>query len=466
MPLKIDATLALGLSLALAAIPTLGRASLEPGQAAYRQKDYPAAFQELLPVAQGGSAQAQRLIGAMFLDGTGVARSEADALKWFRLSADQGDTAAMHALGRLYVRGQGVEQDLREASKWFRRADAGLSNVDVIDEPDKDWITRVDPPGEQVTACKQVAPLMPRRAIDNNIEGTVFARAFVDRGVVKDVLIMSGPKVFHDAVRQAMLQYDCSQRKLNAFSTQEFIFWIDDGPRTKLIYTIAQLEPTFWPIPPHFSSTWHGLSSGQKMTVKRQYPNLQADDEPPYPTDGMGDLIEHIRLVAEQLGVQGILRLDARVGASGAVEAVKVLESPDPELSKHAAAVVYRASYKAAQCQGQPCAMHLPVAVAIARNPGDKKTSGSRDLQTAREAAQRGDPQAQNDLGEQYEYGRGVSKDMVQALAWYQQSTSQGLASGQNNLARAYEAGRGIEKDLVKAVDLYRLAAAQGHAAA
>ncbi len=58
-------------------------------------------------------------------------------------------------------------------------------------------------------ACPtQVTPDMPRKAIQDGISGTVRARITIVDGVVKDVS-MTGPRVFHAAVRAAVMQYKC-----------------------------------------------------------------------------------------------------------------------------------------------------------------------------------------------------------------------------------------------------------------
>ena len=43
-------------------------------------------------------------------------------MKWFRLSAEQGNADAQGNLGLIYVTGQGVTQDFKEAAKWYRLA--------------------------------------------------------------------------------------------------------------------------------------------------------------------------------------------------------------------------------------------------------------------------------------------------------------------------------------------------------
>jgi TPR repeat protein len=39
-------------------------------------------------------------------------------VKWYRLSADQGDAFAQHNLGYMYAKGDGVPQDYIQAHMW------------------------------------------------------------------------------------------------------------------------------------------------------------------------------------------------------------------------------------------------------------------------------------------------------------------------------------------------------------
>ena len=63
-------------------------------------------------------------LGALMLDGRGVAQDHAEAARLFRLSAEGGDALGMYNYARLLGRGEGVARDLREAYYWARRADA------------------------------------------------------------------------------------------------------------------------------------------------------------------------------------------------------------------------------------------------------------------------------------------------------------------------------------------------------
>jgi len=74
-----------------------------------------------------------------------------------------------------------------------------------------------------VVCQKMVAPEMPPKAIDEEIEGSVTAQAQIVDGVVRDVTILSGNKVFHSAVRDAMKKYGCKGAG-EVLATQTFKF--------------------------------------------------------------------------------------------------------------------------------------------------------------------------------------------------------------------------------------------------
>jgi TPR repeat protein len=58
----------------------------------------------------------------MYAEGKGVPQDYAEALRWYRKAADQGDAGAQSNLGVMYAKGQGVPQDSAEAARWYRKA--------------------------------------------------------------------------------------------------------------------------------------------------------------------------------------------------------------------------------------------------------------------------------------------------------------------------------------------------------
>ena len=80
---------------------------------------------------------AQYNLGTMYDLGQGVPQDHAEALKWYRLAAEQGDMNAQFNLGGVYYNGRGVPQDYAEAHMWFNIAAAngykdGATNRDIV----------------------------------------------------------------------------------------------------------------------------------------------------------------------------------------------------------------------------------------------------------------------------------------------------------------------------------------------
>jgi protein TonB len=79
----------------------------------------------------------------------------------------------------------------------------------------------------RVACPTQVPPEMPRKALQDGSEGVVKAQALVKDGAVKEVTILSGPRIFHAAVKAAMMQYKCTVDSGEILATQEFVFKIE-----------------------------------------------------------------------------------------------------------------------------------------------------------------------------------------------------------------------------------------------
>ena len=80
------------------------------------------------------------------------------------------------------------------------------------------------------------------------------------------------------------------------------------------------------------------------------------------------------------------------------------------------------------------------------------------------QAAQRGDPVAQYNIGLLHAFGLGVAKDPETAAAWYRKSADQGYDKAQAVLGLLYATGVGVPRDTQEAVRWWKLAAAQGNA--
>jgi TPR repeat protein len=80
--------------------------------------------------AEQGLADAQHNLGCLFKDGRGVAQDDGEAVRWYRLAAEQGHAKAQLSLGLGFHLGKGVKQDYVEAVRWYRLA-AEQGNADA-----------------------------------------------------------------------------------------------------------------------------------------------------------------------------------------------------------------------------------------------------------------------------------------------------------------------------------------------
>jgi hypothetical protein len=88
----------------------------------YNAGDFVQANEWFQKAAAQGVVGAQRMLGLMYLNGSGVAKDYATAAAWYEKAAAQGDGAAQNNLGVMYERGYGVGKDEQTASAWYRKA--------------------------------------------------------------------------------------------------------------------------------------------------------------------------------------------------------------------------------------------------------------------------------------------------------------------------------------------------------
>ena len=92
------------------------------GYQSYLQGNYKAAYDEWLPLAELGDAEAQYNLGVLYDQGASVDQNLTKAASWYRKAAEQGFTDAQTNLGMMYYRGDGVARDRTEAARWFQLA--------------------------------------------------------------------------------------------------------------------------------------------------------------------------------------------------------------------------------------------------------------------------------------------------------------------------------------------------------
>lgn len=84
-------------------------------------------------------------------------------------------------------------------------------------------------------------------------------------------------------------------------------------------------------------------------------------------------------------------------------------------------------------------------------------------VKSVEKAAKQKHLRAQHIMGTLYEDGVGVKKDLAKAAEWYRVSADLGFALSQHSLAAMYEEGRGVKQDGAKAAEWFKKAAEQGN---
>ena len=95
--------------------------------------------------------------------------------------------------------------------------------------------------------------------------------------------------------------------------------------------------------------------------------------------------------------------------------------------------------------------------------PGEQSdlTDVEKEFSRLTVLAAKGDAKAQTSLAHKYALGKGVEKDMNEAVRWYRVAGDQGEPEAQFNLGYMYYNGEGVERDYTKAVEWFRKSAAQ-----
>lgn len=94
----------------------------ELGKDKYDHKHYDEAVKMFRLSAEQGYAPAQYYMGVCYDKGRGFSPNKTEAARWYRLAAEQDHTEAQFNLGYAYLMGEGVSLDYSEGAKWTRLA--------------------------------------------------------------------------------------------------------------------------------------------------------------------------------------------------------------------------------------------------------------------------------------------------------------------------------------------------------
>ncbi|KAE9526012.1 tetratricopeptide repeat protein [Testudinibacter aquarius] len=91
------------------------------------------------------------------------------------------------------------------------------------------------------------------------------------------------------------------------------------------------------------------------------------------------------------------------------------------------------------------------------------QTPSQAEIAQWRTYAQKGNSDAQYNLGVLYDQGWGVKQNDATAAKWYEKAAKQGDTKAQFNLGNMYYEGRGVKQNKTTAAKWFEKAAKQGH---
>lgn len=109
---------------------------------------------------------------------------------------------------------------------------------------------------------------------------------------------------------------------------------------------------------PALNKRYHELSAEDKTNIKLSYKGMSAEDEPPYPLEGMRSIVAAADKIQQKLLVDGDLQLEIEIDEMGDGDSVRILKTPNKKLAELMAAVLLLSKFKPAICSGQPCKMN------------------------------------------------------------------------------------------------------------
>ncbi|WP_374568092.1 hypothetical protein [Ideonella sp.] len=140
-----------------------------------------------------------------------------------------------------------------------------------------------------------------------------------------------------------------------------------------------------WPKLP-FRGSYRWLSRDERAWLLQWYESVPDGDRPPYPKDGIGEIINHVGRAAAFHGetFTGSATVFVEVDSTGTVVAASAKQGSDAKVSKMIGDAVSILEFDAASCSGKPCKMILPVQLNVTcKGEREKRLRGTTYLNVA-----------------------------------------------------------------------------------
>ena len=397
----------------------------------YNAENYAQAEPIFRQAAELGYAPSQRMMGLIYDRGYGRTPDYQQAFQWYSLAAEQGDSTSQNNLAFLYEHGQGVNQDYVAALYWYRKAAdqdnaTAMTNMGYMYQKGEG----MDPDyGQAVYWYRKAAE--KGNATGQNQLGYMYYNGY---GVDKDYV--EAANWYTKAANQgnATAQFNIGNMYENGRGVEQdleqALYWYEkaaDGGNESAQKALERLQTTQTEAPAAFASQY---------TV---------DGKTYYEAGAYTSALPLFRFAANQgdAEAQYYMGMMYRLGNGVEQDYTKALEW----------------YHKSADQEFTNAEFWLGVMY-------DSSTYGCSDADEAYKwymrAALKGHASAQNNLGAIHL----MQEEYDTAFYWFTLSANQGNYAAQFFLGEMYEEGLGVERDVEQAIYWYNLSAEQGHPSA
>ena len=387
----------------------------EKGKKNYESKDYAEAYKWFKQAADQGNAKGQNGLGLLYKNGYGVTKDYNEALKWYHKAVDQDYASAQNNLGTMYENGNGVLKDYKEAAKWYRKAaEQGHARA-------QNNLGRLFRDGKGVAKDYNEALKWFKLSADQNYvsaQNNLGSLYRDGKGVAKDY--NEALKWYRKAAEQ---NYSTGQANLG--------YMYENGYGVDKDYTEAL--------------KWYRKSAEQNDSWAMNKIGLLYENGKGVGKD-YSEAAKWYRKGAEQNYAEaqnnlGCLYRDGLGVIQDYAEAVKW--------------------YRKATDQG-----NLDAQVSLGwmyENGYGVKKDAAEAVRLYLSAAEKGNAVAQSNMGVMYANGIGVEQDYNEAGKWYRKSAKNGESGGMEGLGWMYEKGKGVRRNYTIAMEWYQKAAELGY---
>ncbi len=360
-------------------------------------------------------AREQYNLGVAYCSGKEVPQDYQEAVKWFRLAAEQGLNQAQLALGVCYETGEGVNKDYKEAARLYTLA-AKQGNVSAQIKLGCCYETGAGVNKDH----KEAARLYTLAAKQGNVSAQIKLGCCYETGAGVNKDHKEAARLYTLAAKQGNVS---AQIKLGCCYETGAGVNKDHKEAARLYKLAAEQGQAF---AQYKLGTWYQIGQGVDTDYK--------------------EAARLYKLAAEQG------QASAQYNLSQCYENGEGVEKDSKEVFKwskrSADQGVAEAQYQLGMCYGN--------GEGISQDYNEAFTWYQR-------SAEQGFAAAKTQLGTCYKYGWGIPKDYKEAIKWYSQAAEQGSLAAQYNLGIFYEQAEGVQRDYHKAFKWYVKAAGQGH---